>query len=116
MSATCEIIIESAENVVAVPKEAVQTSDSGSYVIVVDSEGNTSNVTVETGISNDAYIEIKSGITENTTVQMQESTESSSNNSGFGNRNGNMRENMGEMPAGFSGGGNLEMPMSNPGR
>lgn len=82
MSATCEIIIESAENVVAVPLEAIQTSDDGKYVVVVNNDGSTSNVTVETGISNDAYIEIKSGISENTTVQMTESSSSSSGSGG----------------------------------
>lgn len=95
MSATCEIIIERAENVVAVPLEAIQTSDEGKYVIVVDGN-NTSEVSVETGISNDAYIEIKSGITEGMSVQMTE-TESSSGGNSF--RGGN-----------FSGGGNFEMP------
>lgn len=80
MSATCEIIIESAENVVAVPVEAIQTSDEGKYVIVVNEDGTTNNVIVETGISNDAYTEIKSGILENTTVkvQLQEDSENSS--------------------------------------
>ena len=88
MSATCEIIIERAENVVAVPVEAIQTSDEGKYVIVVNSDGSTSNVSVETGISNDAYTEIKSGISEGTTVQMTESSENSKN--GFNmNFNGN---------------------------
>lgn len=80
MSATCEIIIEEAENVVAVPLEAIQTSDTGKYVIVVNSDGSTSEISVETGISNDAYIEVKSGITENTTVQMTESENSSNSN------------------------------------
>ena len=88
MSATCEIIIERAENVVAVPVEAIQTSDEGKYVIVVNSDGSTSNVSVETGISNDAYTEIKSGISEGTTIQMTESSENSRN--GFNmNFNGN---------------------------
>lgn len=79
MSATCEIIIESAENVIAVPIEAIQTSDEGKYVIVVNEDGTTNNVIVETGISNDAYTEIKSGILENTTVkvQVQEDSENS---------------------------------------
>lgn len=81
MSATCEIIIESAENVVAVPLEAIQTSDEGKYVVVIGASGETSNVMVETGISSDAYIEIKSGITEGTTVQMKESTSSTNGNS-----------------------------------
>lgn len=80
MSATCEIIIESAEDVIAVPIEAVQTSDDGKYVIVVNEDGTTNNVTVETGISNDAYIEIKSGITENTTVKVQTEDDSESSN------------------------------------
>lgn len=103
MSASCEIIIEKAENVVAVPVEAIQTSDEGKYVIVVNSDGSTSNVNVETGISNDAYTEIKSGIEEGTTVQMMESSGSASG--GF-NRNigGNVPEgrempNMEEMPS-----------------
>lgn len=88
MSATCEIIIERAENVVAVPVEAIQTSDEGKYVIVVNSDGSTSNVSVETGICNDAYTEIKSGISEGTTIQMTESSEDSRN--GFNmNFNGN---------------------------
>ena len=39
MSATYEIIIESAENVIAVPVEAIQTSDEGKYVIVVKEDG-----------------------------------------------------------------------------
>ena len=83
MSATCEIVVESAENVVSVPCDAVQTSDNGKYVIVVNDDGTTTNQTVETGISNDDYIEIKSGIEEGTKVQMQSSDESSSSRSGF---------------------------------
>lgn len=118
MSATCEIIIESAENVVAVPIEAVQTSDDGTYVIVVNSDGSTSNVTVETGISNDAYIEIKSGISENTIVQMSDSSSSESSegmsfdrgssNFGGGMQGGDFQAGGGEMPSG--GGGMPSMP------
>lgn len=119
MSATCEIIIERAENVVAVPIEAVQTSDEGSYVIVVNDDGTTSEVSVETGISNDAYIEIKSGISENTTVQM---TESESSATSFqGGRGGNFQGGQGgdmnfpsdmEMPQ-VSGTGTPEIPQGN---
>lgn len=99
MSATCEIIIESAEDVVAVPVEAIQTSDEGKYVIVINDDGTTTNTIVETGISSDAYIEIKSGITENTKVQVVESTDSSS--SLFGDRMNGRGGNF----EGFSGGG-----------
>lgn len=82
MSATCEIVIEKAENVVSVPKEAIQTSDDGTYVIVVNSDGSTQNAKVETGVSNDAYIEIKSGIAEGTSVQISTESSSSSNTRG----------------------------------
>ena len=80
MSATCEIVVESAENAVSVPIDAVQTSDSGKYVIVVNDDGTTKNQVVETGISDDDYIEIKSGIEEGTRVQKQTSDSSSSSN------------------------------------
>ena len=105
MSATCEIVIESAENVVAVPNEAIQTSDDGSYVIVVKEDGTTENVTVETGISNDAYTEIKSGITVGTTVQMEKS-DSTTSNSGFNFKGGNSSDF--QMPSG--GGSDIQMP------
>lgn len=117
MSATCEIVIESAENVVAVPLEAIQTSDEGSYVIVVNEDGTTENVIVETGISNDAYIEIISGISENTNVKVK-SQEDSETNSFRGGMPGGMNfEGMpsgGSMPSGggmpdFSGGGKPNM-------
>lgn len=80
MSATCEIIIEKVENVIAVPLEAIQTSDSGKYVVKVNNDGTTEEVNVETGISNDAYIEIKSGVSEGDKVQMSESSDNTSSN------------------------------------
>lgn len=105
MSATCEIIIEKAENVVAVPLEAIQTSDSGKYVIKVNDNGSTSEVSVETGISNDAYIEIKSGISEGDTVQMTESDSSSSSSNFRMNMEDFKSERMPEMTdGGFEGG------------
>lgn len=114
MSASCEIIIESAENVVSVPLEAVQEDDNGKYVVVVKSNGTTENVSVETGISNDAYVEIKSGITENTTVQMQSSDNSSS---GFqmNNFKGNKNSKDSGMPSGedFPGGDRFTSSMPN---
>ena len=107
MSATCEIIIESAENVIAVPVEAIQTSDEGKYVIVVNEDGTTSNVIVETGISNDAYTEIKSGITENTTIKIQ-SEESSESSSFRGGMPGGMNfEGMPNMPSDMSSGSGM---------
>ncbi len=103
MSATCEIIVEKAENVISVPNEAIQTSNDQKYVVVVSDSGETQNVNVETGISNDAYTEIKSGLTGNETVQMIETEESE--NSFFNRRmNQNMRGEGGEFPKGNFGG------------
>lgn len=84
MTGDCTVILEKAENVIAVPKEAIQTANNTKYVVVVESDGSTRNATVETGISNDAYTEIKSGLTGNETIQMTESS-SSSNSTTRGN-------------------------------
>ena len=42
------------------------------YVIVVNDDGTTSDVVVETGISDDSYIEIVSGLSEGQKVQIVE--------------------------------------------
>ena len=108
MSATCEIVVEKAENVIAVPIEAIQTSDEGDYVIVVNNDGSTSNVSVETGIQNDAYIEIKSGLTGNETIQMQKTTSDNSSNNFM--KSDRSSQGGGEMPS-FEGGGQMpQMP------
>ncbi len=78
MSASCTIILQEADNCIAVPVEAIQTSGDTKYVIVVKSDGTTENVTVETGISNDNYVQIKSGLTGSETIQMLQTTSSSS--------------------------------------
>lgn len=82
MSASCTVILDKAENAIAVPKEAVQTMNGTNYVVVVNSDGSTQNVTVETGLSNDAYTEIKSGLDVGETVQY---TVTTSTNSGMNN-------------------------------
>lgn len=88
MSASCTIIIEKAENVIAVPIEAVQTSDNKKYVIVIKDDGITENVDIETGISNDSYVEVKSGLSGGEKIQMISTTTS---NSSFGGGNMNMQ-------------------------
>lgn len=79
MGASCTITLEKAENVIAVPIEAIQTQGTSKYVIVVNNDGSTSNVTVETGLSNDAYVEITSGLQGGETIQMIEQTSTSTN-------------------------------------
>ncbi|MDR0978454.1 MAG: hypothetical protein LBL91_00675 [Lachnospiraceae bacterium] len=85
MSATAKVILEKAENVMAVPVEAIQTANNSKYVVVVNSDGTTENVIVQTGISNDAYTEIKSGLVEGEIVAYTVTTSNSSNGrGGFG--------------------------------
>lgn len=115
MSATCEIVVESATDVISLPSNAIQTSDGGKYVLVVNSDNSTTKTTVETGISDGSYTEIKSGITEGTKVQMQSTDSSSNSRSGFssgfpGGDSG--RQNSGGMPREMPGG---EMPGQMPG-
>lgn len=69
MSATAKVVLESAAGVIAVPIEAVQEGDSGSFVLVVDKDGKTSETPVETGISDGTYTEIKDGLKGDETIQ-----------------------------------------------
>lgn|GEM_PF-6046292 len=83
MSASCTVILDKATNVVAVPQEAVQTANGTNYVVVVNSDGSTQDVTVQTGLSNGAYTEIKSGLNVGETVQYTVTTNTSSSMTNF---------------------------------
>ncbi len=69
MSAFCEIIIAEAKDVLAIPIEAVKKIGEEKWVTLVKETGTTEEVKVETGISNDSYVEIKSGLTAGQKVQ-----------------------------------------------
>ena len=90
MSGTATVSLEKAENVIAVPAGAVNKKGPMSFVTTVDESGEMSQVQVETGISNDSFIEIKSGLNEGDSVVVTSSDDSSS---GFPS----------EMPGGMSG-------------
>lgn len=114
MSGTASIIIEEADDVIGVPVDAIQTDSDGSYVVVVSDDGTTKNVSVETGISNDSYIEITSGLSEGDTVEVVSSDdETESSTSGFGDMSGGMgggTSGGGEMPSGGGSSGGGTMP------
>lgn len=78
MSAKCSIILEKAEDVIAVAKEAVKEDRNKKYAIVKDQIGQIQNIEIETGIENDAYIEIKNGLNEGDIVLIEEKEESGS--------------------------------------
>lgn len=115
MSVSCTINIEELEDVVAVPVGAVQINGDRRYVIVV--KGNeTEEVDVTTGLADDQYVQIKSGLDGGETVRVITITKQSTlrNSSSDNNRSRGMQggsDNMqgdkgnfgGEMPNGFAG-------------
>ena len=73
--ATCTVIIEKAQNVVALPVEAIQINDQNQeYVDVVQLDGTTKAKLIETGISDDYYVEITSGLNVGDRVQIVKSS------------------------------------------
>ncbi len=63
MTVSVSIITATAQDVLAVPSAAVKSSAAGKYVQILEN-GQPVKVTVEVGMSNDAYTEITSGLTE----------------------------------------------------
>ncbi|MDO4975289.1 MAG: hypothetical protein Q4E61_03110 [Alphaproteobacteria bacterium] len=75
MLATCTVIIEKAENVVALPIEAIQKNETNEeFVDVVQADGTTKPVMIKTGISDDYYVEITSGLNVGDRVQIIKSS------------------------------------------
>ncbi|MCR5468879.1 MAG: efflux RND transporter periplasmic adaptor subunit [Lachnospiraceae bacterium] len=61
MTAKMTFIIESAENVLAVPSATIKLAEDGSsYVTVMNDDGTTEDITIETGMENEYYTEITS--------------------------------------------------------
>ena len=89
MSVTATITTAKAENAVLVPVSAIQTKDGESYVtVVMDDNENGTQTKVETGIINDTYAQITSGVSEGD--QIKTITRSSSNSDEKSNMKGGM--------------------------
>ena len=81
LQATCTIIVEKAENVVALPIEAIQKDEEQKkYVNLVVEDGNTTKTYIKTGISDDYYVEIKEGLNVGDRVQIVKSSTTVVNN------------------------------------
>ena len=78
MSASCHLVLEKAENVVAITIEAIQTQNGKSYVTIIQEDGTTKQTQVTTGIQNDAYIEIKAGLEGTERIQIIQTNSSKS--------------------------------------
>ena len=75
MQATCVIVIEKAENVVALPIEAIQKDEvQKNYVNLVIDDETTEKRYVKTGLSDDYYVEISSGLNVGDRVQIVKSS------------------------------------------
>lgn len=113
MTASVDVRIEGVDDAIIVPVDALNRTSTGAYVYTTYDEETQQyggRVDVVTGLSNDNYVEIKSGLNVGDTVYY---TEEQTFGNMFGNRGG-----MGNMPGGNFGGGNMpsfsggEMPGS----
>ena len=77
MTVTANIITKTAQDVLAVPSSAVKTSNGTSYVQILQN-GVPTDVTVETGLSSDSYVQITSGLTEGESIITATSSSSKS--------------------------------------
>jgi len=110
MSVSCTVIIKEEKDVISVPVNAVSTNSEGKqYVVKINSDGTTEEKIVETGIANENYVQITSGLTTDDTVQIETeitedaNTSSQNSNNGFGGRGqmgGEMPGGTGERPSG----------------
>jgi multidrug efflux pump subunit AcrA (membrane-fusion protein) len=106
MTVSVSIITDVAADVLAVPSAAVKTSSSGSYVQVLGDDGQPTNVTVETGMTTDSYVQILSGLTEGQEIVVSTTKAGSTTATTTSQRNQGGLLNQGGMPdGGFPGGG-----------
>lgn len=94
MSVSCTINIEELTDVLAVPINSVQINGSRKYVLEVEN-GETKEVDIETGLSNDEYVEVKSGLTGGETIQVVTTTKQSTIRSNSENEKGSGMPDMG---------------------
>ncbi|MET3963039.1 multidrug efflux pump subunit AcrA (membrane-fusion protein) [Marmoricola sp. OAE513] len=100
-SATVEITVKQATDIIAVPTAAVRTDDAGKAYVYVVKSGKRTKTTVALGEVYGAQTEVTSGIKEGDVIEVISITGRRGTGSGGGNRNGG-----GEFP----GGGNFQLP------
>ena len=104
MSVSCVINIDELKDVLAVPINGVQINGDRRYVLVVEN-GKTKEVDITTGVSNDEYVQVLSGLEGGEIIQVVTTTkqntirDKSESGSGFGggrNFEGGNMPNMGD--------------------
>lgn len=83
MSLSCTVILEEEKDVISVPIDAVHENDNGEeYVNKIKEDGTIEETTIETGIADDSYVQVISGLNLNDKVQIiTETTESTATSS-----------------------------------
>ncbi len=95
MSTSCTVILKEEKEVLSVPIDSVsENSDGKQYVTKLNEDGEAEEVIVETGIADENYVQILSGLALNDKIQIEteitESTNNSNNQGMFGNFGGQM--------------------------
>ncbi|MFR2451401.1 MAG: hypothetical protein ACLS9A_08525, partial [Clostridia bacterium] len=85
MSLSCTVILEEEKGVISVPIDAVYENDNGEeYVNKIKEDGTAEETIIETGIADDSYVQVISGLNLNEKVQIitktTESTATSNDN------------------------------------
>ena len=91
MTASVDVRIEGVDNAIIIPVDALNRTSTGAYVYTSYDEETQQyggRVDVVTGLSNNNYVEIKSGLSVGDTVYYTESQNLSNFFGGFGNRGG----------------------------
>lgn len=112
MSVSCTINIKELKDVIAVPINGVQINGNRRYVLVCDGES-TKEVDITTGLSNDEYVQVLSGLNGGETIQVVTITKQNTirNNTNGGSKfnnfsDGNMPNRGGSEMPNFGNGGN----------
>ena len=117
MTASVDVRIEGVDDAIIIPADALNQTSTGAYVYTTYDEETQEyggRVDVITGLSNDNYVEIKSGLSVGDTVYYTEKQTFANMFGNFGNRNqGSISNNRSQgigfsgMPSGMPSGGNM---------
>jgi uncharacterized membrane protein len=103
MSVTAVITTDVKQDVLMVSNSAIKSSGSDSYVLLMK-DGFPVKTTITTGIANDFYTEVTSGLSENDTVVTQTITSSSASSSSTNSsKSSSSTTNFGGLTGGSSG-------------
>ena len=115
MSVSCVISIEEKEDIIAVPIGAIYVNGDRRYVVVVDGNS-TKEVDVTTGLSDDTYVEIKSGLSLGEKVRVVTVTKQNTIRSNSSDSKDSKRQNFpgGDMPSNMPSGNDKQRPSFDP--